>query len=251
MIVAFELQRVFHLQIREPPVAVFVVQIILTVLQEHADRFAIGLANQSLVIVTAADVGEAADMAQHFAEPFRVFPRCRERTDAAAGNTSDPAVSGIRRNVELVFCDNGWQQLFNDEPGVLIAERVVLKAAVARTPRVLRQCVAAMAGIDEQPDRDGHVALVNQVVEDDGNAMLAGFVGVCMAVLEDHQTRWLDSVVLLRNVDRVFANRALKDRALPFVLCDCALRHAVNALRLRAELVRRVMIRLLCAKRWG
>lgn len=78
-----KLQRDIHLKIRQPPVAVCVVEIVRAVLQKYADRFPFRLADQRRVNVTAADVGEAADVAEHFAELVRTFPRDREGTNAA------------------------------------------------------------------------------------------------------------------------------------------------------------------------
>src|SRR5690606_3483207 len=68
VVVLFKLQCFRHLLVREPPVAVFVVDVVLAILQEDAERLRIRLANQSGIDMAAADVGEAADMAQHFAK---------------------------------------------------------------------------------------------------------------------------------------------------------------------------------------
>ncbi len=63
VIVAGKFECSSHLLVREGPIAVLVVQIVGTVLQEDADRFAFRFANQSWVDMPAADVGEAADVA--------------------------------------------------------------------------------------------------------------------------------------------------------------------------------------------
>ena len=62
VIVLGEGQGLVHLQVREPPVAVGVVQVLLAVLKKHADGFlGLGLADERRVNVAAADVREAAD----------------------------------------------------------------------------------------------------------------------------------------------------------------------------------------------
>jgi hypothetical protein len=76
------------------------------------------------------------------------------------------------------------QDLFQQEAGVLIAERVVLEAAVVRAPGVSGS-FSPVAGVDEDADVGG-ISLVNQIVEDDRHAELAVVANVVVPVLEDH-----------------------------------------------------------------
>src|SRR5436853_5342321 len=57
-----------HLAVGEGPVADVVVEVAAGVLQEDADGFALGLADERRVGVAAADIGEAADGGEDFAE---------------------------------------------------------------------------------------------------------------------------------------------------------------------------------------
>lgn len=83
VIVAFEFQGQRHVLIRQRPVSIFVIQIIGTVLKENADRFFLGLSDQEGINVSAADVHETADHAEHFAELIGPFPGDGERTNSA------------------------------------------------------------------------------------------------------------------------------------------------------------------------
>src|SRR5262245_28787829 len=82
VVVLLVLERRFHLQIAEPPVAVLVVQVGRPVLKEDADGFVLGLADDAGIAVAAADVREAADVAEHFAEEVRPLPGDGESANA-------------------------------------------------------------------------------------------------------------------------------------------------------------------------
>ena len=89
VVVALELERGGHRLVGEGPVAVFVVEIARAVLQVNADRFGWCLADECLVIMATADVGETADMAQDLAEVVRAFPGNGEGTDASGTDAAD------------------------------------------------------------------------------------------------------------------------------------------------------------------
>src|SRR3569832_1204156 len=92
VVIAGERERFGQRLIRERPVSVRVVQIVLAILQEHANRFAWErLPHQRFVVMAALpkrlavrNVGEAPDPRQHLAELVRAFPGGGERTDSAA-----------------------------------------------------------------------------------------------------------------------------------------------------------------------
>ena len=52
-----------HGSVGEGPVAMKVIEIVATILQEDADRFLFGLADHAWVDIATADIGEAANMA--------------------------------------------------------------------------------------------------------------------------------------------------------------------------------------------
>src|SRR3954470_9981559 len=69
VVVLGKLQRRRHLLVGEEPVAERIVQIVRPVLQKYSDRLGrLSLADQRRVVMAAADVGEAADVAEHLAK---------------------------------------------------------------------------------------------------------------------------------------------------------------------------------------
>ena len=75
---------------------------------------------------------------------------------------------------------NGRQNLGEQKLGVIAAKRVVLEAAVLGLwpPAAFRrQLRFLMPWIDKHADRHGHLALVNEIVEHDGHAEIAVFIG--------------------------------------------------------------------------
>ena len=143
-VVLLELQGFGHLLVGQGPVAVLVVQVVVAVLQEDADRLGrIGLANHDGVGVAAGFQvlaglypGETADPGENLAELFGPLPGDGEGADAAA------ARSGGRAAGRIVPQFGGLldlrQDLFEQEPCVLVGERIVLEAAIAAaSPAVL------------------------------------------------------------------------------------------------------------------
>src|SRR5687767_1654950 len=68
VIVTGKFQRSRHLLIGQGPVAMGVVQVIASVLEKDSQRFAFSLPNQGRVDMSAADVGETANVADHLAK---------------------------------------------------------------------------------------------------------------------------------------------------------------------------------------
>src|SRR5215475_2056213 len=131
-IVLGEGQRFSHLLVGQGPVAMQIVEVVFAVLKEDADRFRRSLADQRRIIVSAfaqrrpaGDVGKAADPRQNFAELIRALPGDGEGADAAAADAADGAAGGVVTQFVTLF--DFRKDLFEQEPRVLIRERVVFK----------------------------------------------------------------------------------------------------------------------------
>src|SRR5262249_31808223 len=212
-IVLGESQRFGHLLVGQWPIAMLIVQIVFAVLQEDADRLLRSLANQRLVIVSAfaqrrpaGDVGKAADPRQNFAELIRALPRDGERADAAAADAADGSAGGVMAQFVTLF--DFRKDLFEQEPRVLIRERVVFKTAV-------RPAVGPRSRRDEYADHDPQVACRDHVVENCRNVVLR-----VLPILKDHHARRNLRFVLRGDVNPPVASRALKDFARPFWLLN-------------------------------
>ena len=136
VVVPGERERLGHLLVGQGPVAVVVVEVVGAVLEEDADRLLGGLADQGLVVVApfapglaAGDVGEAADPREDLAELVRPLPGDGPGADAAAADAGDGAAVGVVAELDRLL-DLG-QDLLEQEPGVLVGERVVLDAPLA------------------------------------------------------------------------------------------------------------------------
>src|SRR5262249_1555420 len=101
VVVLHELQRRGHLLVRQRPVAVQVVEVVLAVLEEDADRLLLRLADHPRIDVAAADVRETADVAEDLAELVRPLPGRREGADAARTGSSDGPAGGVLADVVL------------------------------------------------------------------------------------------------------------------------------------------------------
>ena len=234
VIVTHELQRRGHLLVRQRPVAVQVVEVFGAVLQENANRFLFRFPNQRRVDIAAANVGEAADVTEHFAKFIGPLPRYGPRADAAG---TDPANrAAVRVLCQAIFLPHLRQDFFEQKTGVLVAERIVLEAAIAaRFLARLRR--GNLAGIDKEADGHGHFLLRDEIVEHNRRAELTVGVRVIAAVLKDHHARRFGRLVLLRHVNPVITFRARKNLAAPMVFGDFAARHVFLRKRVRAELV--------------
>ena len=182
----------------------------------------------------APDVREAADMAQHLSEGVRPHPGDGPGADST---TADPADStSLRITGQIVFLADDGKDLFEKEPCVEIAQRIELEAAVA--PGLgFRLGGRHDSRVEKDPDRDWHVALMNQIVEDDRNTKLPFFVDIVTTVLENHHAGRFGLIVLPRDINSIVAHRAREDFALcPLVFGDGSLRnlHFKGSFELRA-----------------
>src|SRR5262245_12471973 len=202
-----------HGLVGQGPIAMLVIQIVLAVLQEDADRFLRSLANHCLVVMPAlaqrrpaGDVGEAADPGQHLAEFIRALPGDGEGADAATADAANGPAGGVVAQFVTLF-DFG-KDLFEQKSGVLIRERVIFKTAI-------RPAVSPRAWRDEYSDGHRHIAFSDQVVENDRDVVLR-----VLPVLKDHHARRAFRLVLRGDVDPPVARRAFKDFARPFWLLN-------------------------------
>src|SRR5262245_48427864 len=109
-IVALVGQRAHQPHVLQEPVARLVVLavtsdaavVVAAVLQVDADRLPVGPPDDVGVGVTAAEVGEAADDAEHLAELVGPLPRDGERRDGARAGAADAAPLRIRRDVVVL-----------------------------------------------------------------------------------------------------------------------------------------------------
>ena len=170
------------------------------------------------------------------------MPCDREGTDRAGADTADGATIRILRNVVLL--GHFREDLLKEESCVVAGDRVVLEAAIAPRRRVLI-CRRQNTWVDEHTDRDGHFASVDQVVEDDGDAVGALKVLELIAILKDHKSSGCTRLILCRHVYPVVTGRSWKDPACPPVSGDNARRNARKALGIRTK---RVLLRCRCAR---
>jgi hypothetical protein len=185
--------------------------------------------------VAAADVGEAADVAENFTESVGPLPRHGEGADAAGTGAADGAQ--IRILGELVFLRHFGQEFAEEELRVGVAEGIVFETAVAAVFTALLGG-RDNARIHEQADGDGHFLFRDEVVEHGRHAVLAVGADVAAAILEDHERSWLCWIVLLRHIDPVIAHGAGIDGAVgEGVLRDFAARHAFLREGVGAEFV--------------
>src|SRR5262249_33462248 len=120
VIVLGKLQSERHLLIGEWPVAVLVIQIGGAGLEEEPDRLwaLLGFAHKCRIDIAAADIGEAADMAQHLAEQVGPLPSDRESADAAGADAADSPAGSIL--AQFVLLADLRQDFLFQEPRVLI-----------------------------------------------------------------------------------------------------------------------------------
>ena len=112
VIVPEKLECCRHLFIRQRPVSVQVVEVVLTFLQEDSNGFAFGFSNQRRIDMAAADICKTSHMAEHLAELVGPFPGNRPRTDPAGTDAANCSAFGIIRQVVLFA--NKRQDFFQD-----------------------------------------------------------------------------------------------------------------------------------------
>ena len=130
-----------------------------------------------------------------------------QSTDGSRAGTGDRAVVRVLADVPLLL--HLGQEFLDEEPGVAIAHAVILEAAIEpRLPFAVRRRDNSRR--DKHGDLHGHLAFVDQVVEDRRQLPLASFAD---AVLDNDQTRRLFRVVLSRHVDAVLPRSVGKNSA--------------------------------------
>jgi hypothetical protein len=134
--------------------------------------------------------------------------------DGSAARTADGTAFGIPG--EIVSLADLRQQLLDQEPGIGIAERVVLYAAMIRIAGAdpIRVCVATLAGSDEDTDRDRHLLAVDQVVHNCRHAQHALGIDGAGAILEHQDAGRAGWIILGRHIDPVLSGRVGEDPAL-------------------------------------
>ena len=119
VVVVFERQRLGHLFIREWPIAKLIVEIVFAILKENANGFLFGLANHWRVNVPAANIDEAADMAEDFAKAIGALPRHGKRANASRAVAADSVQFRIVGDV-IGLCDF-WQNLCQQKVCIFVA----------------------------------------------------------------------------------------------------------------------------------
>src|SRR5439155_6888566 len=92
------------------------------------------------------------------------------------------------------------QDLIDHETRITAPEAVVLIASIFAALEARSRC-RQYSGIDENTDGQRHAALLDEVVEYDGNAPRARLVHKARSVLEQHHTGRFRTVILGRDVD--------------------------------------------------
>ena len=205
--------------------------IVLAVLQEDADGFGLGLADEGGQAVGALHGDEGADEAEDAVKLVGTVPGGHEGADGSGADAGDCVVVGVLREVVL-FGDLG-NQFLQQEARITVAEGIVFEDALEA---VLRGVVdgGQHAGIDEDADQRRQVSTGDEVVEDHGDARAV--VERSAAIQEDHEGRRLGGVVLGRNVNGVIVRRAgIELAGFELEAGDGALRNAVLRLGIGPE----------------
>ena len=211
-----------------------IVQVGGTILQEDTQRFVLRLADKGRIDVPPPDVGKTSDMADHLAKEIGTFPGGRKGTDSTRTHPADRPHGGIIG--ELVGFPHLRKDLLLEKGHIVGAQRVVFHAAVSFysrggfPPLPPVELVGKEPRIEKDPDRDRHLALVDQIIKDDRHADVTRLVHIGMAILEDHHRGRLAPVILGGHVKIPLPQRPLEDSALPLVTSNLAPGHAILAL---------------------
>ena len=179
--------------------------------------------------MVAAQVGKAADKAEHAMEYIGTGPGGVERRVAAGTGAGDGAIVGIVREV-VVLGDFG-QDLFDQERRKARTDGVVFGAAVEARLGVRRRRRRTTPGLMKTPMVTGMSPLWIRLSKTMWLER-AVFIDERAAVLEHHRAGGLVGLVLRGDVDPIIAHGAGIDLAGPLVLRDLALRHAGLPLRI-------------------
>jgi hypothetical protein len=111
------------------------------------------------------------------------------------------------------------KDLFEEKPGILVAERVIFEAAIlSRLAALFRR--RNHPGIDEDSDRDGDVASVNQIIENGRGTKGSILPNKASPILTNQHRCRFPLLILGGDIDPVIANRARKDLTGPGMLRD-------------------------------
>ena len=202
-VVAGKFERGGHPGVFEVPAAGIVHQILTAGLHEDANGPRLRSPDQAREPIGAPEVAEAADPRNHTAELVGPVPRRDERADAAGADAGDAAIVRILREV-VALADFG-DELFDQEVREARRERVVLENPLVAVLGLVRSR-GHHAGVDEDRDHRRHVALRDQIVEDDRHAHVVPRVPA--AIQKDHERNRPARVVLRRHVHLIVVRRA-------------------------------------------
>ena len=211
-LIAGELERPFHLEIRHPPVAAVDVLVVAAIFEEDPDGPGLVLADQRGIDIPPAQPHIGANAAEDPLEGVGTLPRRGEGADRpAAGPTNRPVGPALRQFDRpaifgLLLFDLG-QHLFEQEPHVVISQPVVFETAVEPVERLLGIVGLHPAMHDEHPNRHRHVAAGDQLVEHLRRVVLD-------AILVDVNAGGLCRVVLPGDVNPIIAVSAREDLAI-------------------------------------
>jgi hypothetical protein len=182
--------------------------------------------------VTAAQIGKTPDKTDDTAKSVRALPRGGEGADTPGTEAAKGATIRVFGQVE--FLPNLRQNLFQQKSGVAVVRGVVLEGAIKTR---LRHLTGRRddSRIDHNGNRNRHLALMNQIVEDDRHAQLPVPVLKPAAVLKDHHTGGFRGIVLLRHIDPIVPLCAGKYLTRPGRASDRSLWYTGFRLRVRAE----------------
>src|ERR1700683_1584276 len=139
-------ERRSHVLVADVPTSGVEALIVPAVLEKDPQSLRLGLADERRVDVAAAQIGEAADEAEHPVGGGRAVPGGGETGNAAGAGTGDGAIVGIVRKV--VAFSYFRQDLFDQETRIAIAQSVVFEIAVVAILPVARER-GKYAGVDE------------------------------------------------------------------------------------------------------
>ena len=201
----------FHLFVGQGPVAVTVVEVVESVLEEDSDWLSFGLPNPRRVNVAASNIDETADMTDDFPEGIGALPGNREGADSARAIAADCSVLWLVAE-SIGLCHLG-EDFLEQETRVLPAEGIVFHTAVVLSPRDAFTATPSMPWIDEDSNGHWHQSLVNQVVENNGNSPIPLITNEVLSILEYHDWTGPVLVILRRHVNPVIPDGAGIDLA--------------------------------------
>src|ERR1039457_5901039 len=206
-------ERLLHADVLIEPIARLIVAavgsqtpiIVPAIHQEDTNRLLLALADDIRIGISAANVGETTDVAQHFSEVARPLPRHGESGDGARTRPADAMALGILRYVVLLVEQR--KQLIYDDARVLIVQSVVLsgpvRVAIAPLAGGRLRLIGAAARIDKNPDHYRNLAAVDQVVHYGLRADIAFRSHKSLPVVVNHQAGRHGRAVLRRHIDPV------------------------------------------------